>query len=43
MDFSTSFSSKRMALNEETGGKYRLFLQTLTPNYGRVWRDIAFG
>jgi len=43
MDFSANFSSKRMALNEETGGKYREFLQTLTPYYGRVWRDIGFG
>lgn len=43
MDFSTNFSSRRMALNEETGGQYRAFLQSLTPHYGRVWRDIAFG
>ncbi|MCC6581981.1 MAG: fatty acid desaturase [Phycisphaeraceae bacterium] len=43
MDFSTNFVSKRIALIEETGGKYREFLQTLTPHYHKVWRDIVFG
>jgi len=43
MDFSANFNSKRAALDEETGGKYREFLQSLTPRYCLVWRDIAFG
>ena len=33
----------RRQLNDETAGAYKRRLQSLTPRYGQVWRDIAIG
>jgi hypothetical protein len=43
MDYSTDFKSQRALLNEQVGGTYRAFVQSLVPRYGVVWYDIAFG
>jgi len=42
-DYSNGYSPLRERLMSETMGEYRTFLQSLTADYKKVWRDIALG
>ncbi len=43
MDYSADFKSQRALFDQQAGGTYRAFVQSLSPRFVVVWRDIALG